>query len=145
MSKYDPLFQFLKHSTGKVELQFVDVEELLGFQLPASARKYAAWWSNSGGTHVQSAAWQAAGYKTEQVDLEQQTVGFVRDSMGFGEKKQKPLEDAPNMPLVPSSDKKATYRHPAWGAMKGMITLLPDVDLAAPSYEDWKGLYGEDK
>lgn len=144
MSKYDPLFQFLKHSATTVELRFVDVEERLGFKLPASARKYAAWWSNSGGTHVQSAAWQAAGYKTEQVDMEQQTVRFVRDSKGFGEMKQKPFEGSPKATPM-SSDQKAAYRHPAWGAMKGMITLLPDVDLTTPSYEDWKALYGEDK
>ena len=38
-----------------------------------------------------------------------------------------------------------TKHHPAYGAMKGMITLLPGVDLTEPSYPDWKVLYGEDK
>lgn len=145
MSKYDALSQFLKHSTGKVELQFADVEEVLGFQLPASARKYAAWWSNSRGTHVQATAWLAAGYETDQVDLAQQTVRFVRDTTGFGEMKQKPIKGPSNVPPTDSTNKKIAYRHPAWGAMKGMITLLPDTDLTAPSYEDWKALYGEDK
>lgn len=40
---------------------------------------------------------------------------------------------------------KQPYRHPAWGALKGMITIPPDVDLTEPSYPDWKKLYGEDK
>jgi hypothetical protein len=39
---------------------------------------------------------------------------------------------------------KHPYRHPAWGALKGMITVPPDVDLTAPTYDDWKTLYGED-
>ena len=29
-------------------------------------------------------------------------------------------------------------------ALKGMITILPDVDLTEPAYADWKKLYGED-
>jgi transcriptional regulator with XRE-family HTH domain len=32
---------------------------------------------------------------------------------------------------------KKPYRHPAWGALAGMITLLPDVDLTEPSDPDW--------
>ncbi len=32
-------------------------------------------------------------------------------------------------------------RHPAFGALKGMITLLPDVDYAAPADPDWGKVY----
>jgi hypothetical protein len=35
--------------------------------------------------------------------------------------------------------------HPAYGALEGMITILPGVDLTEPSYSDWKKLYGEDR
>ena len=60
---------------------------------------------------------------------------------GFSEMQQAELKP----PTTASEGKaKAPYRHPAWGAMKGMITLRPDVDLTAPSYEDWKKLYGEE-
>jgi hypothetical protein len=142
MSKYDPLFQHLSQSTGAVQLQFIDVEKILGFPLPSSARRHAAWWSNSGGTHVQSAAWQAAGYKTEDVDLHQETIKFVPEVAGFAEMKQPRIKsDTPPKPEAPSEAK----HHPAYGAMKGMITLLPGVDLTEPSYPDWKKLYGEDK
>lgn len=142
MSKYDPLFQHLDRSQGTVELVFADVEELLGFPLPASAYRHAAWWSNSGGTHVQSAAWQAAGYKTEQVDIGARTVRFVRDYQGFSEMKQAKIGPGSG----PSGQKALKgEHHPAYGAMKGMITILPGADLTEPAYPDWKKLYGEDK
>jgi hypothetical protein len=40
---------------------------------------------------------------------------------------------------------KKPYRHPAWGALKGMITIPPGVDLTEPTLENWKALYGEDE
>lgn len=142
MSKYGALLNHLSRSSGAVELAFRDIEEILQFGLPASARRYAAWWSNSGGTHVQSAAWRGAGYKTENIDLEQETVRFVPDQTGFGEMKQAQIKPDKQ---PPSPDMSKSKHHPAYGALKGMITLLPDVDLTEPSYPDWKKLYGEDK
>ena len=29
-------------------------------------------------------------------------------------------------------------RHPAWGALKGMIHILPGVDLTEPAFPDWE-------
>lgn len=59
---------------------------------------------------------------------------------GFSEMQQAGLKQPAK---VEQGKVKTPYRHPAWGAMKGMITLLPDVDLTEPVYEDWKKLYGE--
>ena len=143
MSKYDPLMHHLKGSHGKlVELTFHDVEEVLGFPLPASARRHAAWWSNSGGTHVQSAAWQSAGYRTEDVNLAQETIRFVPERTGFGEMKQTAIKQEISQAQQPAAKSK---HHPAYGALKGMITILPGVDLTEPAYPDWKKLYDEDE
>lgn len=38
---------------------------------------------------------------------------------------------------------KSRYRHPAFGALKSMITLLPDVDYTAPADPDWGKVYGD--
>lgn len=139
MSKYDPLFRHLEASHGTLELTFDDIEEILDFSLPTSARRHAAWWSNSGGTHVQSAAWQAAGYRTEGIDLEAGTVRFVPMDTGFSEMKQAEL-GAPEA-TTSGSDKP----HPAFGALKGLITIKPGTDLTKPTFEDWKKLYGENE
>ncbi len=77
------------------------------------------------------------------VSIEEVAAHRMNDAVqgGFSEMQQTELK-----PPV-SADQgraKTPYRHPAWGAMKGMITILPDVDLTEPSYEDWKKLYGEE-
>jgi hypothetical protein len=80
MSKYMPLRRFLEsRSGGEVPMSFDDVERVLGFPLPDSARQYPAWWSNNTGTHVGVKAWRDAGFRTSRVDLGSERVTFVRE------------------------------------------------------------------
>ena len=80
MSKYEPLKRHLAgRSNSEVPMTFPEVEAVLGFKLPNSARSYPAWWANSGGTHVNAAAWREAGWKTSRVDVEGERVTFVRE------------------------------------------------------------------
>ncbi|OEO32946.1 hypothetical protein VW23_009030 [Devosia insulae DS-56] len=140
MAKYDALLNLLEEATGEVELTFEQIEQTLGFDLPVSARRYPAWWSNSGGTHVQASAWMDAGYRTADVNVGAGRVRFVPHlGSGFGEMKQAKFE-----PEAPKTQEKGpSGHHPAYGALKGLITIPADVDLAQPAYEDWKSLYGE--
>ena len=76
MSKYLNLTLHLaKEDAGSWAATFGEVEEVLGFPLPSSARQYPAWWANQG--RAQSMAWESAGWHTTAVDLERQTVTFV--------------------------------------------------------------------
>ena len=152
MSKYGPLAHHLARSgKSSLTLRFAQIEDILGFRLPRSARLYPAWWSNSAGSHVQAGAWIAEGYQTEQVDLAAERLVFTRHLMskvaerpeGFAEMKQAAFKqtDRDDQPAVvdetvEGSGKKAG-RHPAFGALKGMITLLPDVDYAEPADPEW--------
>ena len=54
---------------------FDEIESVLGFPLPESARQYQAWWSNQ--MRSQSLAWQSAGWKATALDLENERVTFV--------------------------------------------------------------------
>ena len=79
--KYKRLFMRLVNSNeDKLRMIFEDVEEILGFRLPTSARLYSAWWANEepGGRHTQALAWTAAGWKTSDVDVDTETLVFVR-------------------------------------------------------------------
>ena len=81
--KYAPLYEHLR-AIKKREWRatFADVEKVLGFELPDSARIHRPWWANQGesGGHSHALAWQMAGWKTAQVHLGDETLVFVRDA-----------------------------------------------------------------
>ena len=75
MSKYYALSKYLASLDGEEwQASFDEVEEVLGFPLPPSARQHQAWWSNQSRAH--SLAWESAGWKTTGVDLDEGRVTF---------------------------------------------------------------------
>jgi hypothetical protein len=76
--KYDAVRRLLTEEDGDViSLSFAGIEAALGFTLPASARRYPAWWSNDV-SHSQAKAWMDAGWRTGQVSLADERVSFSR-------------------------------------------------------------------
>jgi hypothetical protein len=62
-------------------MSFAHIESILGFPMPASARKYRPWWANqSDGGHVQAQAWMNAGWRVWSVQLSAERVEFQRVS-----------------------------------------------------------------
>ncbi len=55
---------------------FGEIESVIGFELPTSARLHRPWWANqSGGNgHSHALAWTVAGWKTAEVDMEAETL-----------------------------------------------------------------------
>ena len=80
--KYAPLYRHLLSANAGLEWRttFGEVESILGFRLPDSARLHRPWWSNSkkGNGHSHALAWQAAGWRTREVDIEAETLVFAR-------------------------------------------------------------------
>ena len=78
-SKYEPLYAYLINLPNEyIRMTFVQIEQVLGFRLPASARRYPAWWANEyEGTHSHARSWLDASYETKEVDLNSQSVTFV--------------------------------------------------------------------
>ena len=79
--KYAPLYRHLSALAGTDwPASFAELESILGFKLPASARLYRPWWSNQkrSAGHSHALAWYAAGWKTRAVDLEAETLVFER-------------------------------------------------------------------
>lgn len=67
MGIYDPLRDYLTRcGDDEVALTFAQIEGILGRALPASARKYDAWWENVGDgaatRHSHALSWHRAGY-----------------------------------------------------------------------------------
>jgi len=83
MGKYNTLREHLDASTVPVlRLSFAEIERILGDVLPPSARKHQAWWANEapGGMHRHARSWLDAGYRTQNLDLNAQTVEFIAEA-----------------------------------------------------------------
>lgn len=82
-TKYWPLTSYLQHC-GKDELAltFEEIEHILGFELPSSAKEYRANWANT--TTVRfPLSWLDAGYMTHDVDMVRGIVNFSKGSSVF--------------------------------------------------------------
>ena len=77
-AKYRGLAEYLLSSNEtRITLTYSQIEEILGFQLPATARKFKqSYWANTE-THSYSSSWLAVGYKTR-VDSNTYTVTFIK-------------------------------------------------------------------
>jgi hypothetical protein len=79
MSKYNLLTDWLGKQKGtEIHLGFDQVEQILSFNLPKSARTYREWWANSKSGHVQSRGWLGANWEVDAVDLEKRRVKFLK-------------------------------------------------------------------
>ena len=129
MGKYEPLGQFLrKQRTHEVRLTFGEIERIVGVKLPPSARKQRAWWSNNPENSVMTKVWLAAGFRSEQVDMEARKLVFRRAPEPAG---QQASEDKPPSPPIERG------RHPLLGALKGLVQIMPGTDLTEPADSEW--------
>ncbi|MEO8114199.1 MAG: hypothetical protein ABI655_07465 [Phenylobacterium sp.] len=80
MNKYQALSDRLaSHPRDQWGASFAELEEILGFPLPKSAREREAWWSNETLTdRSQKLAWLNEGWRVETVDQAAELVTFRR-------------------------------------------------------------------
>lgn len=132
MGKYQPLSDFLKKQTAEeVHMTFAQIERVIGCKLPRSAEQHRAWWSNNPDNCVVTRAWLDAGFRSERVDMEKRKVMF---------RKVSPDRAGPTRDRRPAVSK----RHPLFGAMKGIVTIAPGVDLTEPACPEWGAVaYGD--
>ena len=81
MSKYEPLSHHFRDLEGRTwHATFEDIERILGFPLPPSARTYQAWWANTADNTPQKRTWLDAGWRTRDLNLSAGHVLFVRQA-----------------------------------------------------------------
>lgn len=124
MSKYGALGEFLKRQRGDlVPMTFAEIEKVTGAKLPASALKHRPWWSNNAKNSVMTQIWLDAGFESEQVDMPARKLVFRR------------VRRSQMAAAGPMTAEKPV--HPAYGAMKGLIRVMPGTDLTQPADKDW--------
>ncbi len=131
MGKYEPLTEFLrKQAADEIPMTFAQIERVINAKLPPTAQEHRAWWSNSPSNSVMTQAWLDAGFRSEQVDMEGRKLVFRR----LARRVSKPHETD-----TPDGGRRAAVstRHPAYGALKGLIRIAPGVDLTEPACPEW--------
>jgi hypothetical protein len=129
MAKYVALGEFLRsQALAEVAMTFAEIERVTGTKLPPSAYKYRPWWSNNPSNSVMTKVWLEAGFETERVDMAAQKLVFRR--------RCEPAE-APMFTSEPPEPPDTRSHHPAFGAMKGLIRIMPGVDLTEPADPSW--------
>jgi hypothetical protein len=119
MSKYEPLREYLATLRGaEWRPTFNEIETVLGFELPKSARAHPAWWANEWQSHSHAAAWLDAGWETEDLTLTGERVTFRRRGA---------IRKA-----APLSDNAATR-----------ITAAPSFESAPHEWDESKQLHAE--
>ncbi len=136
MSKYAALGEYLKRQRGdRVPMTFAEIERVTKTKLPASAHKHRPWWSNNPDNSVMTKVWLDAGFESEQVDMPARKLVFRRV------RKPKTAGEALSAAEKPF--------HPAYGAMKGLIRVMPGTDLTQPADPEWAdrldAAYGPEK
>jgi hypothetical protein len=125
MSKYQALGEFLKRQRNDlVPMTFGEIEKITGAKLPPSALKHRPWWSNNAKNSVMTKIWLGVGFESEQVDMPGRKLVFRRV--------QRPK--APGAEIASEES-----FHPAYGAMKGLLRVLPGTDLTQPADPEWAG------
>ncbi len=128
MSKYDALRDYLKRQpVDQVPMSFADIERITDAKLPPSAHKHRPWWSNNSTNSAMTRVWLEAGFQSEQVDMANQRLVFRRIARASG---------APLATAKPDTSPPQPI-HPAYGALKGMVRIMPGTDLTAPADPDW--------
>ena len=80
-SRYTPLADWLQSQPGKIDtvaLTFNQIEEIIGGDLPTSARNHRAWWANDAAGHVQARLWLDVGWRSTYVNMTEGRVTFTR-------------------------------------------------------------------
>jgi hypothetical protein len=62
----------------KIPLTFKQIEDILGEELPISARQHRSWWANDSVGHVQSQQWLEVGWRVSSVSITDERVTFTR-------------------------------------------------------------------
>ncbi len=80
VSKFEGLARHLKFRgafTGLVQLSFARIDGIIGSNLPMSAYRDEAWWTNSP-TNAHAKAWLEAGWEVQEVNLKEGCVVFKK-------------------------------------------------------------------
>ena len=79
-SRYAPLAIWLENQPpviDRIQLNYTEIEKIIGSELPPSARRHRAWWANDP-SKVHAQLWLETGWRASYVNVTQEKVTFIR-------------------------------------------------------------------
>lgn len=141
MPKYGALTRYLAGlPQQEVRLSFDEIEKVLERKLPQSARSHRAWWSNNSNNSTMTKAWLDAGWRSEQVDMANESLVFRRTQEHNDNHSQAASHSQASPPRHPAAGDEPQGPKPLFGALKGTVRIIADVTL--PLDEIWSANEG---
>lgn len=149
LSKYRPLTDYLqKLQRDHWQAEFRQIEDIIGGNLPKSARAHKAWWANDPNPNRHSSSWLSAGWYTEDLDIQGERVSFRRVKEGVARppqptrRKMKALRDVDvdQLKLHGNGEYLDLSLKMRWLVL-GAIQLAEDLSLIFPAAPSEPGLY----
>jgi len=115
-TKYSGLAGYLRYRsafTSVVKLSFARIDGIIGDNLPTSAYRDEKWWRNSKSS-VHAKAWLDAGWRMQNVDLQEGYVVFQKvKGLRTGSRRRKRLREKVKKPFTPAPVRIPKARKPS--------------------------------
>jgi hypothetical protein len=143
-SKYEALKRYLKYRaafTNVVKLSFAKMDGVIGDNLPMSAFRNEKWWSNSQ-TSVHAKAWLDAGWKMQEVNLEEGYVVFRKVKLlQTKSRRRKRSREKIKKPFTPAPYRAPRSRKPSKTKVAKIYARFKNLERKRASMPKYRGSF----
>ncbi len=143
ISKYEALKRYLKYRaafTNVVKLSFAKMDGIMGDNLPMSAFRNEKWWSNSPSVHAK--AWLDAGWKMQEVNLEQGYVVFQKvKRLQTESRRRKRSREKVKKPFTPAPYRVPRSRKPSKTKVAKIYARFKNLERKRASMPKYRGSF----
>ncbi|HEY3695490.1 DUF7662 domain-containing protein [Phenylobacterium sp.] len=131
MTKYQPLRDHLQgHKAAFWRASFDDLEQVLGFTLPKTARESTAWWANDA-EKAHCRTWLDAGWRIESVDRAGQVALFERQDVLEDDLPERYFTPVPNPAVSDGSESKLRRAMGLTAVVGGVVAVAAGLGAVA--------------
>ena len=143
ISKYEALKRYLKYRaafTNVVKLSFAKMDGIIGDNLPMSAFRNEKWWSNSPSVHAKG--WLDAGWKMQEVNLEQGYVVFQKvKRLQTKSRRRKRSREKVKKPFTPAPYRVPRSRKPSKTKVAKIYARFKNLERKRASMPKYRGSF----
>jgi len=144
ISKYEALKRYLKYRaafTNVVKLSFAKMDGIMGDNLPMSAFRNEKWWSNLPSS-VHAKAWLDAGWKMQEVNLEEGYVVFQKvKRLQTESRRRKSSRENVKKPFTPAPYRVPRSRKPSKTKVAKIYARFKNLERKRASMPKYRGSF----